>query len=144
MQFDALIFSHVLEHLRNPAEVLARYVALLHEEGEVLIAVPNLLSWKFRLQFLIGRFEYESGGVLDDTHLRFFTFDSADHNLLCLTPELHVVNKTAEGSVPLWILRRYILPKSISEWLDRLGCKHFPNLFGNQVLIKALKRKASL
>lgn len=141
IRFDVLIFSHVLEHLRDPAEVLARYVKLLRTGGEVLIAVPNALSWRIRLQFLMGKFEYESAGTLDETHLRFFTFDTADGYLLRMTPELTVVSKTVEGSVPLWILRRHILPNWITAQIDRLGCKYFPNLFGGQVLIKAVKRK---
>ena len=144
MRFDALIFSHVLEHLRDPGEVIARYISLLREGGEVLIAVPNILSWRYRMQFLMGRFEYESFGTLDETHLRFFTFISADRNLLRLVPELYVISKTVEGSVPLWILRRYVFPKFMSDWIDRLGCRYFPNLFGEQILIKAVKRRSNL
>jgi 2-polyprenyl-3-methyl-5-hydroxy-6-metoxy-1,4-benzoquinol methylase len=44
--FDVLIFSHVLEHLRDPAEVLSRLSRLLRRGGQVLIAFPNLLSWR--------------------------------------------------------------------------------------------------
>lgn len=50
--FDTLLFSHVLEHLREPAVVLARFVHLLRSGGTVLIAVPNVLSWRQRLDFL--------------------------------------------------------------------------------------------
>lgn len=143
MRFDALIFAHVLEHVRDPAEVLARYVTILNEGGTVLIAVPNILSWRLRMQFLTGRFEYEAAGPLDETHLRFFTFDSADRCLLRMAPELQVVSKSVEGSVPLWILRRYLFPRQVSAWMDRIGCKYFPNLFGDQVIIKAVKRKTT-
>jgi SAM-dependent methyltransferase len=140
MKFDALVFSHVLEHVRNPSEVLARYVTLLKEDGQVLIAVPNILSWRYRTQFMLGRFEYESVGTLDETHLRFFTYDSVDRLLLHLTSDLKIVSKTAEGSVPLWLLRRYIFPSCVSGWIDKFGCRLFPNLFGTQILIKAVKR----
>ncbi|MHB0866211.1 MAG: class I SAM-dependent methyltransferase [Thermoleophilia bacterium] len=84
--FDVLIFSHVLEHLRDPAVTLARFSRLLRSGGQVLIAVPNVLSWRIRAQFLLGRFEYESAGVLDDTHLRFFTYVTADQYLLSKSP----------------------------------------------------------
>lgn len=137
--FDALIFSHVLEHLREPAAVLARFVKLLVPGGAVLIAVPNVLSWPQQVQFLLGRFEYEAAGVLDDTHLRFFTFFTADQYLLAMSPTLSVVYKGATGSVPLWLLRRNLLPKKWCERIDDWGCRHWPNLFGGQVLIKAVK-----
>lgn len=138
-RFDTLVFSHVLEHLRDPAVVLARFVTLLQPGGQVLIAVPNVLGWRQRLQFLYGRFEYESAGVLDDTHLRFFTYFTADRYLLNNCTELHVVHKSVTGSVPLWWLRRYVLPASWSAKIDQFGCKRWPNLFGGQVLIKAIK-----
>lgn len=139
-RFDCLIFSHVLEHLRDPAEVLARFTRLLPDGGQVLIAVPNVLSWRMRLQFLMGNFNYESAGVLDDTHLRFFTYFTADKYLLSLSPDLKVKFKTVSGSVPLWWLRRHVFPRAWCEGIDRWGCRHWPNLFGGQVLISAVKR----
>ncbi len=138
--FDALVFSHVLEHLRDPAVVLARFASLLHKDGQILIAVPNVLSWRMRLQFLFGHFEYESAGVLDDTHLRFFTYYTADKFLLAGAPSLSVLSKSATGSVPLWWLRRHLLPESWCDRIDQWGCRHWPNLFGGQILIKAVKK----
>ncbi len=138
--FDVLIFSHVLEHLRDPAEVLARFSRLLRSGGQVLIAVPNVLSWRMRAQFLLGRFEYKSGGELDDTHLRFFTWFTADQYLLSKSPDLEGTCKAASGSVPLWWLRRHVFPRRWAEYIDQWGCRHWPNLFGGQVLIRAVKR----
>jgi 2-polyprenyl-3-methyl-5-hydroxy-6-metoxy-1,4-benzoquinol methylase len=137
--FDVLIFSHVLEHFRDPAVVLARFSRLLRSGGQVLIAVPNVLSWRMRIQFLLGRFEYESAGVLDDTHLRFFTYFTADQYLLSKSPDLELATKAANGSVPLWLLRRYVFPRRWTEYIDQWGCRHWPNLFGGQVLIRAVK-----
>jgi 2-polyprenyl-3-methyl-5-hydroxy-6-metoxy-1,4-benzoquinol methylase len=138
MRFDAVIFSHVLEHLRDPAAILNRFEHLVLRGGCVIIAVPNTLSWAMRWQFLRGNFEYRSDGVLDDTHLRFFTFVTADRYLLAKSLKLKLVSKSVTGSVPLWWLRRYLLPNSWSSFIDGLGCRIWPNLFGNQVLIKAV------
>jgi 2-polyprenyl-3-methyl-5-hydroxy-6-metoxy-1,4-benzoquinol methylase len=139
MCFDAIILSHVLEHLRDPAEILRRFCGLLRPGGSVLIAVPNTLSWSTRWRFVRGDFEYGADGTLDDTHLRFFTFLTADRYLLAKSAELKLVSKTVTGSVPLWWLRRYILPASWSARLDQIGCRLWPNLFGDQVLMKAIK-----
>ena len=133
------MFSHVLEHLKNPALVLARFVKLLESGGGVIIAVPNVLQWRQRVQFLRGRFEYESAGVLDDTHLRFFTYFTAAPYLLADCPELTVTHQSAPGSVPLWWLRRYLLPADWCAAVDRFGSQRWPNLFGGQVIIKAIK-----
>ena len=138
--FDALIFSHVLEHLRDPAVVVARFSRLLCSGGQVLIAVPNILSWRMRIQFLLGCFEYGSVGVLDDTHLRFFTYFTADQYLLSKSPDLEVAYKAANGSVPLWWLRRRVFSRRCTERIDQWGCRHWPNLFGGQVCIMAVKR----
>lgn len=140
LTFDCLIFSHVLEHIENPGEVLARFLNLLRSGGQVLIAVPNVLSWRMRLQFMKGNFKYEPVGVLDETHLRFFTYFTADEYLLAKAKSLKVISKTASGSVPLWWLRRYILPPTWSQQIDEWGCRNWPNLFGEQILIKAVKQ----
>jgi 2-polyprenyl-3-methyl-5-hydroxy-6-metoxy-1,4-benzoquinol methylase len=138
MRFDAVIFSHVLEHLRDPAATLEKFSKLLRPGGCAIIAVPNTLSWATRWQFMRGDFEYKSDGVLDDTHLRFFTYLTADRYLLGKSPELKLVSKSVTGSVPQWLLRRYLLPKSWSACIDAMGCRIWPNVFGDQVLLKAV------
>jgi 2-polyprenyl-3-methyl-5-hydroxy-6-metoxy-1,4-benzoquinol methylase len=138
MRFDAVILSHVLEHLRDPAAILEKFAKLLRPGGCAIIAVPNTLSWAMRWQFIRGRFEYQLDGVLDDTHLRFFTYFTADKYLLAKSPELKLVSKSVTGSVPQWWLRRYLLPKSLSRCIDALGCRFWPNLFGDQVILKAV------
>jgi 2-polyprenyl-3-methyl-5-hydroxy-6-metoxy-1,4-benzoquinol methylase len=138
MKFDAVIFSHVLEHLRDPAAILNKFAGLLRPGGCAVIAVPNVLSWAMRVQFMRGDFEYQSDGVLDDTHLRFFTYLTADRYLLSKSPNLKLTSKSATGTVPQWWLRRHLLPVRWSARIDAAGCRVWPNLFGDQVLLKAV------
>jgi 2-polyprenyl-3-methyl-5-hydroxy-6-metoxy-1,4-benzoquinol methylase len=138
-QLDAIIFSHVLEHLRDPARVVAASTRLLRDGGSIFIAVPNVVNWRERWKLLLGRFEYEQSGTMDETHLRFFTFHTADRYLLSQAPQLKCVEKRADGSVPLWVFRRYLFPKGLSRALDGIGVRNWPNLFGAQVLIAARK-----
>jgi 2-polyprenyl-3-methyl-5-hydroxy-6-metoxy-1,4-benzoquinol methylase len=76
-RFDFLVFSDVLEHVLNPAEILRGYLPLLNESGRVLISLPNVANWQTRFALTFGRFRYQDTGVLDRTHVRFFTFKSA-------------------------------------------------------------------
>lgn len=71
--FDAIVFGDVLEHLRNPREILLKAGELLKPGGKVLISLPNVANIWVRLNLLFGRFNYSRVGILDETHLRFFT-----------------------------------------------------------------------
>lgn len=75
-EFDWVLFADVLEHLRDPARVLARAATCLNPSGKVLISVPNVANFMIRLSLLAGRFDYTERGILDRTHLRFFTLRS--------------------------------------------------------------------
>jgi SAM-dependent methyltransferase len=75
--FDAIIFADVLEHLPWPLGVLKDYLRFLAPDGSVIISLPNVGLWSVRLGLLAGRFNYADTGVLDRTHLRFFTRTSA-------------------------------------------------------------------
>ena len=72
-EYDFIIFADVLEHLPEPSKVLRRCVASLKPDGKVIISVPNVANIVVRLSLLLGRFEYRDRGILDRTHLRFFT-----------------------------------------------------------------------
>jgi 2-polyprenyl-3-methyl-5-hydroxy-6-metoxy-1,4-benzoquinol methylase len=76
-RFDAVIFADVLEHLAWPVSTLLRYLAWLEDGGSVLVSLPNVGLWSVRFAHLAGRWEYGETGVLDRTHLRFFTRKSA-------------------------------------------------------------------
>ncbi len=76
-RFDRIVFSDVLEHVYDPLTVLRSYLDYLTPDGQVLISLPNIVNWQTRLAFLFGRFTYQDSGVMDRTHIRFFTFKTA-------------------------------------------------------------------
>jgi methionine biosynthesis protein MetW len=74
---DVVLCADVLEHLRDPWEVLAWLRTLLRAGGRAVVSVPNIAHWTARRELLRGRFPYADFGLFDRTHLRFFTRDSA-------------------------------------------------------------------
>lgn len=74
--FDIILCADVLEHLRNPQQVLKQLAPLLNPNGRLIISVPNIAHAALTHELANGRFEYRSWGLLDDTHITFFTRDS--------------------------------------------------------------------
>ena len=75
-KYDAIVCADVLEHLRRPERVLDECMRLLSPAGRLLISVPNAAYAGLTLELMHGEFRYRPEGLLDRTHLRFFTRNS--------------------------------------------------------------------
>lgn len=71
--FDYIIFADVLEHLHDPEEILKKMRKYLTKDGCILASIPNLMHGDVITELLKGNFSYQDSGILDRTHLRFFT-----------------------------------------------------------------------
>jgi len=76
-QFDRVVLRDVLEHVPDPAELLQQVKPLVAPRGRVILSVPNAVNLTVRLMMLCGRFHYNDRGILDWSHLRFFTAKTA-------------------------------------------------------------------
>lgn len=75
--FDCIIFNDVLEHLVDPFSALLYCKELLQEQGVVVASIPNVRYFYNVWDLLVyGNWEYTEHGILDKTHLRFFTYRS--------------------------------------------------------------------
>ena len=72
-KYDAVIFSDVLEHLHDAGKVLRQSRDLLNAGGKVLVSLPNVAYFRNRLGLFKGDWNYTDVGVLDRTHIRFYT-----------------------------------------------------------------------
>lgn len=70
---DVWIFGDTLEHLRDPWRVLRRLRSTMDAKGSVVACIPNAQHWSVIARLAIGDFRYEDRGLLDRTHLRWFT-----------------------------------------------------------------------
>lgn len=77
-QFDYIICADVLEHLRDPEATVRRFMPYLKDDGHFLISLPNIRHQAVILMLALqGRFDYDDSGILDRTHIKFFTKDTA-------------------------------------------------------------------
>lgn len=134
--FDVVIAGDVLEHLADPAAALERAVAQLAPGGRLLVSVPNVAFLSVRLALLFGRFECAPRGILDRTHLRFFTRRS----LAALLRGAGLTATRRRGLPPPLPL---VLPAS-SRWPLRLALESaalaarvWPALFAYQLVAEA-------
>lgn len=72
-KFDVIFMGDVLEHMVQPDDVLTRLRSLLKPGGRVVISLPNIAHYTTRWQLLTGRFDMKESGIMDRTHLHFFT-----------------------------------------------------------------------
>lgn len=127
--YDLCLCSHVIEHLRDPSPLLHDMRRVLAPEGGLLVALPNLLYYKHRWQLMRGQFEYQSGGVMDSTHVHWYTWETGRR--LLESHGFSVEKQLADGGFPLSKLRM-LLGTNFARRLDQLALRHFPGLFGWQ------------
>jgi SAM-dependent methyltransferase len=141
-QFNAVVFGDVLEHLKDPLDLLRKIAGqYLAKDGIVIISLPNVANFYVRLKLLAGQFDYAERGILDRTHLRFFTrrtfcemLDEAGLEIVQLTatplPLPLIVNKRYQG-------RLFKLVHAFSAWISR----HWQTMFGYQFVALARPRR---
>ncbi len=136
--FDVIVFGDVLEHLVQPWEVLRVVRSRLAPGGAVVISIPNIAHWDVRMGLLGGHFDYQDTGLLDATHLRFFTQRTL-WEMLHQT-DYRIVRAERSLRLPEWVYRirlvRRFAPRLVLPVLARL----MPNLFTYQFIIKAVPR----
>jgi 2-polyprenyl-3-methyl-5-hydroxy-6-metoxy-1,4-benzoquinol methylase len=71
--FDRVLLLDVVEHLVRPEPLLRQIRRVLKPDGRLILSVPNIANLTIRMSLLFGRFDYTERGILDKTHVRFFT-----------------------------------------------------------------------
>jgi SAM-dependent methyltransferase len=136
---DAIVLADILEHLRDPSALLSCVRQSLTPDGHLFVSVPNIANVTVRLGLLFGIFEYRERGILDSSHLRFYTMRSIKREIESAGFRLIAFRGS---SVPI----RLIVPKA-PEFLLRVGermltivTRIWRGLFAYQIIIVARRR----
>jgi len=133
--FDIVLAADVLEHLREPDRLLRELHGVCTPDTVLVSSVPNIGHWYPRLRIGLGRFDYDHRGILDATHMRFFTWRSfvgLAHRAGWL------VEQRSLTGLPLEILDRDADPSrkpslgKLVRLVDRAGRAVWPSLFAYQ------------
>ncbi len=131
--FDSVLLIDVLEHLVDPDRTIRRLKPLLKQAGRFLVALPNAAHWSIRLRLLFGRFDYEESGIMDRTHLHFYTLRTARQ--LLERAGLEILEADIVPDVPL-LRFKYRLARANYHVAHLL-----PNLFATEALFVARARQ---
>jgi predicted TPR repeat methyltransferase len=132
--FDIIVAADVIEHLSRPGAVLRDMRRVLRPGGQVLLSVPNFAHWYPRLRVAAGLFGYDRRGILDETHLRFFT--RATLRRLVRASGFDILEEHATG-LPLRAISETDGRKlRIARKSDRVLVGIRPTLFGYQYVLR--------
>jgi methionine biosynthesis protein MetW len=129
-KFDAIILADVLEHLVDPGAFLPQLRNALRPNGIIIASIPNVAHWTVRLSLLLGRFNYEESGIMDATHLRWFTRASAWRLFVSAGYQIVAFSATAGAWMDVYQLRRgsralRTIVVTLAKWWPGLfGCQH--------------------
>ena len=106
-EFDYIIIGDVLEHLYDPWGVLRKIVHRLKGDGTILLSIPNVKHYTLLKELILhDRWDYCSSGILDSSHLRFFTLDGIQKLVRQSGVEIFSLEYSCFGSEFIWLLNR--------------------------------------
>jgi glycosyltransferase involved in cell wall biosynthesis len=136
--FDIVLGADVLEHLVDPAALLRQISAVLSPDGSAILCVPNVAHWYPRFRSTLGAFDYDQRGILDATHIRFFTRRSIQR---LVERNGFTVRRIEPVGLPLDALGIEGSVARAIRVLDHVLLVTWPTMFGYQFIIEATPPK---
>jgi SAM-dependent methyltransferase len=125
--FDCILFADVLEHLRDPLALLKKFRLALADQGVVVASIPNIRYYKIISRLLFGgSWDYADAGILDRTHLRFFTL-------------LNIRELFFDAGYEIVEIRRNIVASRCLKTLNFISAGFFNELLTYQYFVKLCK-----
>ena len=131
--FDVVLAADVLEHLVNPGALMKQVRDVLSPDGVALFCVPNIAHWYPRLRSTLGMFDYDQRGILDSTHLRFFTRRSIRK---LIERQGFTIRRIDSVGLPLDALGLDGAKAKVLRLVDRMVLDLWPTMFGYQFIVE--------
>lgn len=136
--FDVIMLADVLEHVPAPAELLDIAISGLNPGGKIIASIPNVAHWSVRFSLFFGRFEYTDVGIMDATHLRWFTRRSVRSLFERCGMEVVSIGATAGAKIPEYnSLPWSLIPRRLRRAGVRRLSRLLPTLFALQHIVEA-------
>ncbi len=120
--FDCIVYGDVLEHLRNPWKLLKEHTYYLKKGGCCIASIPNISHYSIIKGLLKGKWQYASSGILDQTHMRFFTLEEIkkmfrdagytvekEEKYIRASKSKKLLNKILRGKIEYLLTEQYIV-----------------------------------
>jgi len=130
-KYDVVLASHVLEHIAYPDKLLSDVKKVMNAQSIFIVALPNIMHYKYRFKLFFGNFKYENTGVMDYTHLRWYTFHSAKKMLK--KNGFEILEAFVDGELPFYRLTKF-LPKKIQRITKKVLFLVSKGFFGMQLI----------
>jgi 2-polyprenyl-3-methyl-5-hydroxy-6-metoxy-1,4-benzoquinol methylase len=137
-KFDVIVFADVLEHFVHPEDVLSQARTLLAPGGRVVISIPNVAHLSVRLQLLMGSFNYTDRGILDRTHLHFYTKKTLQEMIVGAGLDTIYIGATPAPVEEVLPVLRKIAPLRLLLELNALIARTWKSAFAYQYIAVAL------
>jgi 2-polyprenyl-3-methyl-5-hydroxy-6-metoxy-1,4-benzoquinol methylase len=133
--YDIVLAADVIEHVRQPRRLLMQAQQRLAPHGTIVASIPNFSHWYPRSRVALGKFDYDRRGILDHTHVRFFTRDSFER--VAKSTGLSVRRSETIG-MPIEAFQRGGNGDGSATFgvgrLERVALDFWPTMFGFQFL----------
>jgi 2-polyprenyl-3-methyl-5-hydroxy-6-metoxy-1,4-benzoquinol methylase len=137
--FDVIVFADVLEHFVDPDAVLELATQRLAPGGQILISIPNVAHLTVRIPLLLGSFTYADRGIMDRTHLHFYTRKTLRHMITQAGLKVvHLSSTPAPLEEVLPVLRRVKILRLLLE-INALSAKFWKSLLAYQYIVVTQK-----
>jgi len=141
--FDAIIFADILEHLVDPAKTIRKLARHLNPNGIVIASIPNVRFWAVIKHLAEGNWTYQDQGILDRTHLRFFTLSEIKRLFASVGLELVDIESNADPRAKEFLGRSYPVRLQFGQISIEVNSEEeMKDFFVFQYIVSARQRKA--
>jgi len=136
-KFDYILLGDVIEHVRNPKDLIQHVGKSLKPRGHIIVSTGNIAIWFYRLSLMLGRFNYGPRGILDNTHVHLYTIRTFKQ--LIMSAGFHITD-ISYTNLPFELIfestGKSFIVRAI-DWVYRKFVQIWPAMFAYQTIVEA-------